>query len=97
MVRQPTPTELDAALSKRRPRHVSRVVTRIGPDSTGDPAVWIWIILKDTSLAEAWARSNREELRRWAERAVRKAGIDHWAYITFRTETEQLALERSSA
>jgi len=97
MVRQPTTANLHAALSKRRPRHVSRVVTRVGRDSTGDPAVWIWIILKDTSLAESWVRSNREQLRRWAEKAVRATGIEHWAYITFRTETEQQALERSTA
>jgi hypothetical protein len=95
MVAHPTPTDLESALSKRRSRHVSRVVTKIGTDSTGDPAIWIWIILKDTALAEAWPR--REDLRLWAEKAVRAAGIEHWVYIAFRTETEQRALEKSTA
>ncbi|MBI5853574.1 MAG: hypothetical protein HZB39_21405 [Planctomycetes bacterium] len=76
---------------------MSRVLTKIGTDSTGDPAVWIWIILKDASLPRAWSFESREKLRQWAKQTVRSAGIEDLTYVSFRTESEQQELERSPA
>jgi hypothetical protein len=86
--------KLKAALGKP-PHGVSRVLTKIGTDSTGDPAVWIWIILPDSSFEDASSSSEHKKLREWAANAVRASGVQHWPYVFFRSEAEQTELENS--
>jgi hypothetical protein len=61
----------------------------IGDDSTGDPAVWIWLILNDDRDIEA--RETREWLRR-VRLAIRSAlqdrGVERWPYISVRSRSE---------
>jgi hypothetical protein len=51
-------------------------VTRRVIDSTGDPAVWIWVILDDDSLLKQEDRTEIERIRATAESESRKLGSD---------------------
>lgn len=85
-------TRLRAAFDTNRPNHVSRVVTRRGTDATGDPALWVWVILEDENLLRGDRRSEIEQIRLWAQSAASSV-LPEWAYVTFRTEEEQREVE----
>ena len=88
--------QLQRALAKDRPAGISRVLTRTGIDSTGDRAIWIWIILEDDVAAAGLDRIKFDEMREWAEQAA--SGVsDSWAYVSFRLESEQRELEEPKA
>ena len=89
-------SQLQEALAKSRPAGISRVLTRTGIDSTGDRAIWIWIILEDDSAAAGLDQLKFDEMREWAEQAA--SGVsDLWAYVSFRLESEQRELEEPKA
>lgn len=59
-------------------------------DSTGETAVWIWIIVADdTELAADDVSSLRNALR--AE--LRRADVELWPYVRIRTRSEQAKLD----
>ena len=87
-----TDSRLQQALSEDRPADVSRVFIRLGTDSTGDQAVWIWVILKDDHLLQENQRPTLDSIRMWAWKQAR-ATTSEWPYIAFRTEAEQGELE----
>lgn len=84
---------LKEKLGGRYPDHVIDVVTRHVTDSTGDPAVWVWVVLKDESLLDDSHRDRLEEIRAAAKDAVRSTGAGEWPYVTFRTRAEQEQIE----
>lgn len=89
-------SQLQEALAKGRPAGISRVLTRTGIDSTGDRAIWIWIILEDDAAAAGLDRLTINEMQEWAEKAA--SGVsDLWAYVSFRLESEQRELEEPKA
>ena len=88
--------QLQMALAKGRPAGISRVLTRTGFDSTGDHAIYIWIILEDDAAAAGLDRIKFDEMQEWAEQAA--SGVsDLWAYVSFRLESEQRELEEPKA
>jgi hypothetical protein len=87
--------QLQRALARRRPAGISRVLTRTGTDSTGDRAIWIWLILEDSWASAEPDRSKRNEMREWAEKAASSVS-DLWAYVSFRLESEQRELEQDA-
>lgn len=87
---------LQAAFAEDRPKHVSRVVTRRGTDATGDPAIWIWVILEDETLLRNDRRVEIERIRSWAATVAARV-VEDWAYVTFRTEKEQRQVEAGKA
>jgi hypothetical protein len=74
------------------PEYVQDFAVRIGRDSTGDPAVWIWVIIRDEVGGKGFFKRVPEVEQR-IEAALRRAHIDLWPYIRFRTESEQHDLE----
>lgn len=71
------------------PKEVVDFEYEIGLDSTGDPALWIWLILEQSE--DAWSRENRAELRERIDKTLRDVGVARWPYIRFRG-VEELAL-----
>lgn len=64
-------------------------------DSTGDHALWLWIVLKATTNAQS--KQTRTTLRQKIEEIWQPFFLDAWPYIHFKTEAEiqeQAHLER---
>ena len=89
-------SRLKKALVQTYGRHVRGVVTRRVLDSTGDPAIWIWVILENDSLLEKDDRTEIENIRAATEKEAR-AVSSAWPYVTFRTEAEQREMEEAEA
>lgn len=62
----------------------------IGTDATGDDAVWVWVVLRDDRIEEAWVESNRDALRDHVRSTVRRvvAAQPFQVYVRFRSESE---------
>jgi len=65
-----------------------------GKDQTGDPALWVWLILREAAF-----RKNARPALRQMEEAVRRrvSSVDPsiWPYIRFRTDAEQREVEKA--
>lgn len=59
----------------------------VSEDSTGDPAIWIWVIFDET--LPAWER--RKDLRNEIVHALDGAHSDLWPYIRFRSREDDRA------
>lgn len=62
-------------------------------DSTGDEAVFIWIILDDKAFAKGAIRSQLAPIEEFAAKAVAAIDADVWPYIHFRTASEQREID----
>jgi hypothetical protein len=64
----------------------------LGADSTGDPAVWVWIFVdSETATSENFTQLANDIQHRVRE-SLTTAGVMRWPYIRFRTASEQRAL-----
>jgi hypothetical protein len=73
---------------------VDRIIHKFDIDSTGDPGVWVWVILRDEATRKATFRQVKEAIRRSIDSALRRYHIPLRAYILFRTTSEQNDLDR---
>jgi hypothetical protein len=93
----PTPQELDrlriAMRSVRFPDFVQTWDHEFGRDSTGEPAVWIWVVVDDDAPDDATFTTTTTRLQREIHRALDRAGLDRWPYVRFRTFSEQKSLQ----
>jgi len=66
----------------------------VGADSTGDPAIWIWVIVDDQAAKhEEFFTKTAREVEGEIRAALSAAGVARWPYIHFRTGSEQRALK----
>lgn len=85
---------VDEALKEAHlPEYVVDKRVKLDLDSTGEQAVWIWVVLSDEKqdLPSEQAAKIRDSIRH----ALRHAGIELWTYVRFRTESEQSKLDKS--
>jgi hypothetical protein len=88
----------DATRSVHWPDYVLWVEARIGTDSAGDPAVWVWLVVKDdVEIESPKVQAELARVREAYRNAIQKAGIDRWPYITVRTRSETKALVGGAA
>jgi hypothetical protein len=64
----------------------------IGADSTGDPALWLWIIVDDAVADDGEFPRFSADIQDRIRRALRERRIERWPYIRFRTASEQRAM-----
>lgn len=55
-----------------------------GEDSTGDPAVWIWLAIDDDVRPSAEKIHALGEFRRDVQSAILDAHLSRWPYVGFR-------------
>ncbi len=72
------------------PRVVSTLFS-VRPDSTGDAAVWVWVILADRE--EDWTLAEVRPLTELIEGALTEGGVRAIPYVRFRTESEQILID----
>ncbi len=70
---------------------VTDFAIKAGLDSSGDPAVWVWVITKDAPESEFLKQAR--QIRPQVQETLQEAEIGRWAYIGFRSESDQHELE----
>lgn len=68
---------------------VADISHRLDEDSTGAPAVWIWVVVDDHAAANNAFSLEAEKIRNAIREALQSAGIDRWPYVRFRTRSEK--------
>lgn len=81
--------KLQRELAGRLPEWVREFRMESGPDSTGDPGVWIWVVLDDEATDRSRFAENNRTVRKLIFDAAEEASIDRWPYIRFRSVSEQ--------
>ena len=56
-----------------------------GEDSTGDPAVWVWLMIDDDVSPSAEKIRELGYFSRDLQSAIIDAGLSRWPYVRFRT------------
>jgi len=70
------------------PETVRSFVVEFGEDSTGDPAVTIWLIVDDNPNPPKRALDLVTRFVRETESDLLSAGLSHWPYIRFSPASE---------
>jgi hypothetical protein len=73
---------------------VARFIHEFDTDSTGDPGVWVWVILKDEAAEGPGFFEKAERIRQFVDLALLRQGVRLRPYIHFRTVSEQRELDR---
>jgi hypothetical protein len=60
-----------------------------GRDADGDPAVWLWAVLKEDAPDSEWARENRERIQSKVREEASQSGVSDWVFVRFRKEKEE--------
>jgi len=80
--------QIEHDLAGRLPDWVLNLQFETGEDASGDPAIWIWVEMKDSAAEKDVFSSHIREVRRIITESVRHLGIEHWPYVRFRTASE---------
>ncbi|MCP4593517.1 MAG: hypothetical protein GY842_22495 [bacterium] len=83
--------------SIERPSFVTEIRHILDNDWSGDPAVMIWVILRDDVAESAELLKRTEPIRTTVVQALRDAGLDRWPYVHVRGQSEQAELDRAEA
>jgi len=73
------------------PRAVKGFEVEFGLDSTGDPAVWIWLMVDDDISPSAEKIAELGRFRRDLRARLVGAGLSRWPYVRFRAVQRQEA------
>jgi hypothetical protein len=80
---------IEATLSSIKwPPFVKDREWKVDVDSTGDKALWVWVIVSDPKDIEA-ASSAWTSLRQTIREALSAGGIGLWPYIRVKAESER--------
>lgn len=78
--------------SAKLPGYVREVQSELGVDSTGAPAVWLYVIVTNKEAKSPEFGMHTMRIRDSLGDAIRDHGVDRWPYIRFRSVSEQKAL-----
>jgi hypothetical protein len=68
----------------KRPSNVRDVSFEFGEDSTGDPAVWIWLTVDDELQPSNQSISGLNRFVTDVRSDLLRAGLSYWPYVRFR-------------
>jgi hypothetical protein len=77
------------------PDYVRDFAVRVGEDWTGDPGAWVWVVIKDQYGGRDGIKAVLPLLTQ-VRSVLRRAGVDLYPYVVFRTESEQHELETTA-
>jgi hypothetical protein len=101
MLRQDENPDVDAfqaskVLEKLRFPEVVKVLRAFDTDATGDPAMRVWVVLRDDVADGPTYFEDAVRIRDSIDSALRRHGVRYRPYIHFRTASEQRGLERAA-
>lgn len=67
---------------------VERLDFETDVDSTGQPALWVWVVLRQGAPETAWSWDNRERIRTRVIETLKDKGVSDWVYVRFRRADE---------
>ena len=73
--------------------NVERFEFLSGPDSEGEPAIWVWAVLSSDAPEEAWSPENWHRIQFRLHDELREAGVSDWVYLRFRGADEEAAAD----
>ena len=79
------------------PPFVVDEVIKLDTDTAGEEAFWIWIIVEDAAAKREGFFSETRDLTRRIREQFHNAGEDRWAYVRYRTRSEQDEIEHAWA
>ncbi len=89
---------IERQIAGRMPESVLELRFETGEDSSGDEALWVWVVFKDeVAENEDVLLSNVNDVREILRDAVRQLGIKRWPYVRFRTNSDLEPLEPQKA
>jgi hypothetical protein len=81
---------IEQHLAGQIPDSVWELRFETGEDSSGGPALWIWVVLKDEVAEKEVFLRTADAIHRILVDATTDLGIEQWPYIRFRTNSELL-------
>ncbi len=60
-----------------------------GQDADGEPAIWLWAVLRAGAPDTEWAGENRERILTEVREVAAESGIPDWVYVRFRKEKDE--------
>lgn len=81
-------------LEAHKPAGVQRYVVRVGEDATGDPAVWVWVILEGPWPGYDEREKLLQALREQVGQVWQPGAEPPLVYVYFRSADEQREVER---
>ena len=76
-------------LEDRYPEYVLGFSCEFGTDSTGDPAVWVWVVVPDETDVQTPAFDGfMDDVTRAARSWLERAGLPHWPYTRLLTPSD---------
>jgi hypothetical protein len=83
-------------LANLRLPNVQKLIHLFDTDSTGDPGIWVWVILKDEVAERPTFFEETDEIRGRIEIALRRTGLRRFPYIHFQTVSEQREIDHGA-
>jgi hypothetical protein len=75
---------------------VVKLIWEFDTDAAGDPAIRVWVVLKDEVAERPNYFEDAVRIRDQIDLALRRQGVRRWPYILFHTASEQRSLERAA-
>jgi hypothetical protein len=60
----------------------------VGTDTAGDPAVYVVVLLDESTREEDWTNENLEPIAQMIRHAIRSAGVGRWPYVRYSKPSE---------
>jgi hypothetical protein len=76
---------------------VERLEYKSGTDSEGEPANWIWVVLRADAPESVRSWENRQKIRSRVIDLLGDAGVTDWVYVRFRSADEKSLLDSISS
>ena len=86
--------ELVQAIRAELGDEVERLDVEEGIDSDGEPALWVWIVLRSDAPETAWAWDRRRTMKAAVSKGLQEAGVGDWIYVRFRDASEEVTEAR---
>ena len=81
--------QVEQGVAGKLPKWVRQLRFRTGADNTGDPGIWIWVIVDDNALQQDMLRKTIQQARAVLDEAVKELNTGYWPYIRFQSVSEQ--------
>jgi hypothetical protein len=88
-------TAIERVVSSEFPDFVAGFHHELGEDSSGEPAVWVWVVVNDDAAGEQDFDARAAIVRDRIQQAVLQADVKRWAYVSFRAAAEQRTISNA--